>query len=78
MWYTIKMACEDVATGLANKDDNSATTIRCAINDQLNGMARDGYRVFFGYSQPKAVRRVRSILRAGGYMGATGKGNADN
>jgi hypothetical protein len=74
-WYTIESACQDVAAALANRDDYSATTIRCTINDTLHGWNRDGYRVYFGYSQIKAIRRVRAILRAGGYMGAVGKGN---
>lgn len=60
--FTITEAVNLVAIRLQGGTDNSRTTIRCAINDQLDAADKAGYRVRFDYDQPRAVARVRSIL----------------
>lgn len=60
--YTLAMALDAVVEGLQNGMDHSPTTIRCAINDCLDGADRDGFKVNFNYDQPRAVRIVRARL----------------
>lgn len=36
--------------------------VRCAVNDYLDTLDRDGFKVNFGYSQDRAFRSVRKIL----------------
>jgi hypothetical protein len=60
--YSISEVIHDVASALRSGDDHSATTIRCAINDHLDAMHKDGYRVNFEYDQQRAVREVKRLL----------------
>ena len=47
----------------ANHLTPSHCDVRCAVNDALESFERDGYRVFHGYNQDRAFRRVRRLLR---------------
>jgi hypothetical protein len=38
--------------------------VRCLVNDLLDSRHRDGYRVCFRYSQDKAHRTVKRLIRA--------------
>lgn len=60
--YPLVQVYQDVADSLRDKGDYSATTIRCAINDHLDGLDKDGYRVKFDYNQQFAVDVVRKLL----------------
>ena len=40
----------------------SACDVRCAVNDALDDVERDGCLVNHGYSQAAAFRRVRGML----------------
>ena len=61
----LKEIIRQVASDLALGDDHSATTIRCAINDYLDRYEREGYKVNHAYDQPRAVKQVQKLLRAG-------------
>lgn len=60
--YTIDRAIETVAMALKDSDDHSETTIRCAINDMLDGADKDGYAVNFDYDQRRAVIKTRMLI----------------
>ena len=55
-----------VADGLAlaSKEMPSATTIRCAINDWIDALEKDGWRVPPHYSQARAIVKMRRLIRA--------------
>ncbi len=61
--YGINQAIESTAEALRGTNDHSPTTIRCAINDTLEMAERDGMKVNHGYDQPRAVARVKAILK---------------
>lgn len=61
--YKLAWILRDVAMSLKASGDFSATTIRCAINDQLDSWHRDGFQVRFNYNQDKAVAKVKELLR---------------
>lgn len=61
-YIPIDIVLRSVAAGLARGTDHGATTIRCAINDELDSLERAGYRVRHDYSQARAVRKVQEIL----------------
>jgi hypothetical protein len=60
--YSITQATQDTADALRDRDDQSPTTIRCALNDALEFASRDGMRVNSEYDQARAVKRVRRLL----------------
>ena len=62
-YYSIQMAIEMAAEQLSVDDDYSDTTIRCTINDILDRAQKDGYNVFFGYNQERAIKKVRKLLK---------------
>ena len=55
-----------VADGLALASDEmpSATTIRCTINDWIDGLGKEGWRVPPHYSQARAIVKMRRLIRA--------------
>jgi len=69
--FTISQAIESVASYISADSDQSTTTIRCALNDALEHAERDGFTVNHGYDQPRAVARVKAILRSSGRTLAT-------
>lgn len=62
--YLLENALRDVAEALREAGDLSDTTIRCAINDHLDQLDKDGFRVQFNYNQPRAIKRVKAIAKA--------------
>lgn len=61
----MSQACSDVAQLiLENCIANDKPSIRCAINDQLDVMSKDGFRVFHGYSQERAITKIRGIIKS--------------
>jgi len=62
--YTIDMAMDAVISDLQHNVNRgaSATTIRCYINDVLANAESDGYRVNHGYSQERAIKKVKAAL----------------
>lgn len=62
-YYGINTAIGSVAHVLQDGSDHSATTIRCALNDDLDAASKSGYRVRFDYNQPRAVAAVKRLLR---------------
>jgi len=46
-------AITELARSLRDADDTSETTIRCALNDMIDG----------DYAQDRAVKRVRKLIR---------------
>jgi hypothetical protein len=62
--YTIEMACQSVAEALLHSRDQSPTTIRCAINDDLDAAGKSGYSIGATtfYDQPRAINRVKEII----------------
>lgn len=61
-YYPMAQVCADVAIALAPGGDYSNTTIRCAINDHLDGLSKDGHTVNHNYDQPWAIRQVNLYL----------------
>lgn len=61
----ISTVYEYAADHFAQKGDRSPShcDVRCVCNDILESYERDGYTVPHGYSQDKAHREVRAILR---------------
>ena len=62
--YTIEMVTDAVIDDLQHNPhrDVSVTTIRCAINDVMDYAEREGYKVNHGYSQERAVKKVKAAL----------------
>ncbi len=56
---------QTVADGFAGSGNLSPShcDVRCAVNDVLDNLDRDGFAVCHGYSQDRAFRVVRSLLR---------------
>ena len=56
-----------VADALALQHDTqlpSACTIRCAVNDWIDGLEKEGWRVPPHYSQARAIVKMRRLIRA--------------
>ena len=60
--YPLINVYTDVAEELRGRGDYSATTIRCAVNDHLDALSKDGFKVRFDYNQQFAIDAVRKIL----------------
>lgn len=60
--YSIETAIDTCAEGLAAGSDHSATTIRCCINDILDGAGKDGFSVRHDYNQERAIRKVKKRI----------------
>lgn len=58
--YPFQCVLAEVACEI-NPADLSSTTIRCAINDKLDELHKNGYAVHHDYEQERAVRIVRKL-----------------
>lgn len=60
--YKFNIVLQEVAATIS-PNDLSSTTIRCAINDRLDNLHKDGYAVHHDYAQKRAIRIVRNLVR---------------
>lgn len=51
-----------VADTLRDSGNNDVTAIRSAVNDELDRLDKEGYKVYFNYSQQRAVNYIRKLL----------------
>lgn len=60
--YKLDWILRDVAAALRSGSDWSATTIRCAINDDMDRLQKEGFKVRERYAQDRAVKRVKRMI----------------
>ena len=58
-----------IADGFAGSGNFTPThcDVRCAVNDLLDGLERDGHDVRHDYNQNRAFRQVRRLLGGKGW-----------
>ena len=60
--YTITEAIQECIEAFKGSQDQSQTTIRCALNDIFDNASKSGFKVNFGYDQKRAIRLVKKGL----------------